>query len=257
MILLRSLAFNLWLYGATTVLCLRYGLFCPNRAGAVRSAHAWARAIVGGLRVICKIDFEVSGREYLPKSGAALVAPMHQSAFDTAVWILLVPNFVYVLKRELTFIPLFGRLLCLSGMIAVNRRAGAAAIRQLLRGADAAMADQRQLVIFPEGTRVAPGVQVKLQPGVAALAARSGLPVVPVATDSGHYWGRRAFLKHPGTIRIAVLPPLPAGLPREELMRRLAEAYAQGYASLRNPGAVDNSVGNGARNFANCPNRRP
>ncbi len=255
MILLRSLAFNLWLFVATTVLCLRFGLFRPDRAASLRAGHAWARAVVGGLRVLCGIDYGVTGTEYLPKSGAALIAPMHQSAFDTAVWVLLVPDFVYVLKKELTYLPLFGHMLGKAGMIAVNRRAGAAAVRELLRGADAAVAEQRQIVIFPEGTRVAPGTWVKLQPGVAALAARTGLPVIPVATDSGHHWGRRAFLKRPGTIQIAVLPPLPPGLPRAELMRRLAEAYAQGYAALRAPRPVDNSVGSLLRNFAVRPNR--
>lgn len=250
MILLRSLAFNLWLYGATLVLSLRYGLCRPDRAASLRAGHAWARAVIGGLRVFCGIDFVVTGTEYLPKGGAALIAPMHQSAFDTAVWVQLVPDFVYVLKRELTFIPLFGTMLGLAGMIAVNRRAGAAAIRELLRGADAAVAEGRQIVIFPEGTRVAPGKQVRLQPGVAALAARTGLPVIPVVTDSGHHWGRRAFLKRPGTIQIAVLPPLPAGLPRAELMSRLEAVYAEGYAALRGNFPVDNSVGIVSENLA-------
>lgn len=250
MILLRSLAFNLWLYGATLVLSLRYGLAGPDAASSRRAGQAWARAVLGGLRVICRIDFVVTGAEHLPRGGAALIAPMHQSAFDTAVWVQLVPEFVYVLKKELTWIPLFGRMLGLAGMIAVDRRAGAAAIRGLMRGADAAVAAGRQIVIFPEGTRVAPGVRVKLQPGVAALAARTGLPVIPVVTDSGHFWGRRAFLKRPGTIRVAVLPPLPAGLGREDLMRRLDETFAAGYAALRGNSLVDNSVGTPAENFA-------
>ena len=106
-------------------------------------------------------------------------------------------------------------------MIPVDRNAGAAAMRELIRHAGAAAAAGRQIVIFPEGTRVAPGVPAKLHPGVAALAARTGLPVIPVATDSGHYWGRRAFRKRPGTIHIAILPPLPGGLPREAQMARM------------------------------------
>jgi 1-acyl-sn-glycerol-3-phosphate acyltransferase len=114
-------------------------------------------------------------------------------------------------------------------------------MRELIRRAVATAAKGRQIVIFPEGTRVAPGARVKLQPGVAALATRTGLPVIPVVTDSGHYWGRRAFRKHPGTIQIAVLPPLPAGLPRNELMARLTQAYAEGYAALRQGQAVDNT----------------
>jgi 1-acyl-sn-glycerol-3-phosphate acyltransferase len=86
-------------------------------------------------------------------------------------------------------------------------------------------------------------VRTKLHPGVAALSMRTGLPVIPVVTDSGHYWGRRALRKRPGTIRIAILPPLPTGLPRDALMARLEQAYAEGYAALRGGQAVDNSVG--------------
>ena len=103
-----------------------------------------------------------------------------------------------------------------------------------------AVAEQRQIVIFPQGTRVAPGEQVRLHPGIAALAARTGLPVIPVVTNSGRYWGRRAFRKRAGVIRIAVLPPIPAGLPREALMARLESVFADG--PDLGDSAVDNSV---------------
>jgi 1-acyl-sn-glycerol-3-phosphate acyltransferase len=181
----------------------------------------WARILCGAVRIICGIRFEVSGRAYLP-SGAALIASRHQSAFDTVVWLTLVPHCCYVLKRELLGIPLFGPLTQVTGMIAVDRSAGASAIRALLKEADRAVREGRQIVIFPEGTRSEPRQMLPLQPGIAALAARTGLPVIPVATDSGRFWGRRAFRKRPGTIRIIIRPPLPAGLPRDELMRRLA-----------------------------------
>jgi len=241
MILLRSLAFNIWLYGVTFAISLWHGLFTRERRAVVVVARNWARLVLAGARWICGIDWVVTGHEHLPVSGAALIAPMHQSAFDTIVWLLLVPDCVFILKRELTRVPLFGTLLLRGGMIPVDRDAGAATMRELIRRAVATAAKGRQIVIFPEGTRVAPGARVKLQPGVAALATRTGLPVIPVVTDSGHYWGRRAFRKHPGTIQIAVLPPLPAGLPRNELMARLTQAYAEGYAALRCGHPVDNS----------------
>jgi 1-acyl-sn-glycerol-3-phosphate acyltransferase len=145
---------------------------------------------------------------------------------------------------ELTRIPLFGPMLTTAGMIPVDRAGGAGAVRKMLRDADRAVADNRQILIFPEGTRVAPGVRAPLQPGVAALAARTRLPVIPVVTDSGRHWGRRAFRKIPGTIRIAVLPPIPPGLPREALMQRLATVFADGAAALDPP--VDKSVGSPA-----------
>lgn len=242
MTLLRSLLFNLWFFGLTAVLsiaALPLRLFAPHRA--VPYAQWWIRRVLGGLRVLCGIRYEVIGRDNLPPTGPALIASMHQSAFDTLVWALLAPRFAYVLKRELTRIPLFGPMLVLTGMIPVDRGAGTAALRGLLREADRAVAQQRQIVIFPQGTRVAPGEQVRLHPGVAALAARTGLPVIPVATDSGRYWGRRAFRKRPGVIRIAILPPLPAGLPREVLMQRLQSIYAAAVPEGGDP--VDNSVG--------------
>ncbi|CAH2600570.1 1-acyl-sn-glycerol-3-phosphate acyltransferase [Rhodovastum atsumiense] len=245
MILLRSLVFNIWFYGLTTVICLWYGLFGRDPGRARDAARLWARLVLGGLRRICGIDWEVSGREHLA-SGPVVIAPMHQSAFDAIVWVLLVPEFVYVLKRELTLIPLFGALLLRAGMIPVDRRAGATALRDVMRRAERATAAGQRIVIFPEGTRVAPGVRAKLQPGVAAVAARTGLPVIPVVTDSGHYWGRRAFLKRPGTIRLAIMPPLPAGLPREAVMTRLSDAYATGYAELRGGTPVD-KFGNGGK----------
>jgi 1-acyl-sn-glycerol-3-phosphate acyltransferase len=240
--LLRSTAFNLFFFGVTVLMALAtlpLRVLAPERL--LSYARLWARVVLGGLRVICGIRYELSGREYLPREGPALIASMHQSAFDTLVWMLLVPRPAYVIKRELLRIPLIGPMLRLTGMIAVDRRAGAAAMRALLQEADRAVAGRRQIVIFPEGTRVAPGEVVPLQPGVAALAARSGLPVIPVATDSGRHWGRRAFRKRPGVIRIALAPPLNPALRRAALMEALAQAFATGAARLAPP--VDNSVG--------------
>ena len=115
-------------------------------------------------------------------------------------------------------------------------------MRHLLRAGKAAAAEGRQMVIFPEGTRVPPGETDPYQPGVAALAAATGLPVIPVATDSGLLWGRRAFHKRPGTITVAVLPALPAGLRRDALLQRLAEAIEPATLCLLRHSVVDNSV---------------
>lgn len=252
MTLLRSLAFSLWLFCATAVISSWVAVTARDHRSVVAGAKLWAGAMLAGLRRLCGIDYVVTGREHLPE-GAALIAPMHQSAFDTIVWLLLVPDCAYVLKRELTRLPLFGPLLIRGGQIPVDRDAGAAAMRDLIRRSGEAAAAGRQIVIFPEGTRVAPGARTKLHPGVAALAARTGLPIIPVATDSGHFWGRRSFRKRPGTIRIAILPPLPTGLPREALMARLEQAYADGYAALRHERAVDNSVGGARPRLQNQP----
>ena len=203
-------------------------------------AALWARIVLFGLSRLCGIEVRIIGLDNLPTTGPALIASAHQSAFDTMVWLTLLPRCCYVLKQELTRIPLFGWLIPFTGMIAVDRSAGGAAIRHLLREADRAVREERQIVIFPEGTRATPGVKLPLQPGIVALAARTKLPVIPVATDSGRCWSRRAFRKFPGTIHIVVHEPLPPGMPREALMAALeAKIQDTGCAGT----VVDNSVG--------------
>jgi 1-acyl-sn-glycerol-3-phosphate acyltransferase len=142
------------------------------------------------------------------------------------------------LKQELRRIPLFNSMIDPAGMIVVDRKAGASALRHLVRQAERAFHEQRQVVIFPEGTRGEPGRTLPLHPGVAAIAARTGLPVIPVVTDSGLCWGRRAFRKRAGTIHIRLLPPIDAQVGRESLMAHLTAAFRAG---LQHP--VDKSVG--------------
>jgi 1-acyl-sn-glycerol-3-phosphate acyltransferase len=241
MIPLRSGLFNLFFFSATFVLTLSgMVLRLFMRARVMDLAMLWARSMVAGARVFCGIRLELSGRALLPSAGSALIASRHQSAFDTMVWLTLLPRCCYVLKHELLGIPLLGTLIKDTGMIAIDRQGGAGALRHLLREADRAVREERQIVIFPEGTRGEPGTTLPLQPGIAALAARTGLPVIPVITDSGQCWGRRAFSKRPGVIHIQVLTPIPAGTPREELMQQLA---AQLGGDLTCADVVDNVVG--------------
>lgn len=225
MTFLRSALFNLYFFCLTFVLALGgtlIRLVAPREV--LPLAALWARCVLEGLRRICGIRLEVAGLASIPPTGPALIASRHQSAFDTIVWLALMPRCCYVVKRELLHVPLYGSLLRQSGMITVDRAAGAAAIRHLLREADRAVREERQIVIFPEGTRAEPGTILPLQPGVAALAARTGLPVIPVVTDSGLCWGRRAFNKRAGVIHIRILPPIAAGTPREKLMQELNAA---------------------------------
>ena len=228
MTLLRSGLFNIYFFAMTFVLCLvgtGVRLLAPVHTLAI--PRFWARSLLAGARVICGIRFAMTGREFLPSDGPALIASQHQSTFDTLVWLMLLPRCCYVLKQELTRIPLFGGMIRPAGQIVVDRRAGASALRGLVRDAERAVREARQIVIFPEGTRAAPGRPLPLQPGVAAVAARTGLPVIPVVTDSGRYWGRRAFRKQAGTIQISVLSPILSSCGREVLMDRLAAAFSQ------------------------------
>jgi 1-acyl-sn-glycerol-3-phosphate acyltransferase len=246
MTILRSLLFNAAFFSITAamaVLSLPL-LLAPPRA-IRRVARLWSRVTVALLRAICGVRLETSGMERIPP-GAAVIAAKHQSAFDTVVWLGLLPDVAYVLKKELLSIPVYGWLARRAGMIPVDRAGGGAALRGMLRSAGAALAEGRPVVIFPEGTRTAPGQRVPYQPGVVAIAGASAAPVIPVATDSGRVWGRRAFLKRPGVIRISVLEPLPAGLPRARLLAALEEAIEGETARLlaESPRApVDKSVG--------------
>ena len=245
MIWLRSAIYQLWFYGVSVALVLACApLLLLPRPLAYRSvfviARLWARMTLGGLRPICSINVVVTGWENLPKDGPALIASNHQSAFDTVVWMKLLDQVAYVLKKDLQYIPLYGQICVTTGMIIVDRAAGANAIRVLLAGAARVVTQGRTIVIFPEGTRAAPGTVGVLHPGIAGIASHTGLPVIPVVTDSGNHWGRRGFRRFPGTITIAIRPALPAGLKRQELLSRLEAEYRRG---------VDNSVEPSAPSF--------
>ena len=183
-------------------------------------AQFWARTVLRGARVICGIHVKVTGLERLPP-GPALIASQHQSAFDTLIWAVLLPRVSYVYKAELERIPLFGPMLAASGQIAIDRAASIATVRKLLRATQRAKAEQRQIVIFPEGTRVAIGGDVEIRGGFTLIAARTGLPIHPAATDSGRFWARRSFLKRPGCVRIHIGEPIRPDLPPAELITTL------------------------------------
>ncbi len=254
MTLLRAGLFNLYFLLLTVLMGLgAFWIRLFDRPRALAYAALWCRLTLCGLRLICGIRVALSGAEHLP-DGPVLLASQHQSAFDTLVWLTLAPRPAYVMKRELTRLPLVGPMLLLAGMIPVDRDKGAPALRGLLRGADAAARDRRQIVIFPEGTRVADGATVALQPGIVALAAHTGLPVLPVTTDSGRCWSRRAFIKRPGIIHIVISPPIIQaelrGRPRTALLEAIRAAWRREEARLglhprlaRRDNPVDKSVG--------------
>jgi len=239
--MLRSAVFAVWFYAVTLAFCLGgvpVRLFARHRALAL--AKAWGRTVLAGLGPICGIRIVLTGWDRIPADGPVLLAGQHQSEFDTLVWIALLDHPCYVLKQELTRIPLFGPLLILAGMIPVDRSGGAAAMRTMLQDAVRAAGRSGQIVIFPEGTRVAFGDTAPLQPGVAAIAARTGLPVLPVATDSGRCWPRGLLTKQPGVIRIAIGPPIGSDCRRAAILAEVETFWrSQGNAWQK---AVDKSV---------------
>jgi 1-acyl-sn-glycerol-3-phosphate acyltransferase len=220
----RALLFNGFFYG-WTALCVILGLplLLGPRSGIYLLGRIWAHPILGALALICGLRHEVRGQENLPQ-GAVLIAAKHQSAWDTIIFSILLWGHSFVLKRELMWVPLFGLYLARAGLIAVDRQGGSKALRKMVAAARKVAAERRPIVIFPEGTRVAPGQHRPYQPGVAALYTQLGLPVVPVALNSGLFWRRRSFLKRPGTITLEFLPPIPPGLARRDFLARLEEA---------------------------------
>jgi 1-acyl-sn-glycerol-3-phosphate acyltransferase len=221
MIWLRSFIFNALFMTITALAAIMAMVLLPFHSRVMRFfIRYWARLIIWVLRLVCGIRVEVTGLEHIAP-GAAIIASKHQSAFDTFVWPALLDQPSYVMKRELLNLPFWGRAARHTGAVAVDRDGGGAALRAMVRDAKRVLDEGRPLVIFPEGTRSAPGEMIPYQPGVAALVMGSGAPCYPVATNSGRHWGRRAFHKTPGVIAISILPPLPAGLARKPLMAAL------------------------------------
>jgi 1-acyl-sn-glycerol-3-phosphate acyltransferase len=221
MTFLRSLLFNVLFFGWGAICLLLALLLCAvHRQAIMWMARRWASGMVDLLKVIIALRYEVRGDRRLLE-GPAIVASKHQSAWDTLIFYLLTRDPSYVMKRELGMIPVYGWIARRQRMIAVDRKGGAAAMRRLLRAATREIGEGRQIVIFPQGTRAAPGEHRPYQPGVAALYAHLGREVVPVALNSGLFWGRRSFFKRPGTIVVEILPPIPPGLPRDKFMAEL------------------------------------
>jgi 1-acyl-sn-glycerol-3-phosphate acyltransferase len=172
-------------------------------------ARVWARVILTVLRWTCRLDYRVEGAERLP-SGNHVVLMKHSSSWETVAQAVLLPPQVWVLKRELTYIPFVGWGIRQLRAIAVDRRAGPAAVRQVLEQGKARLAEGDWVIFFPEGTRMPPGQTRKYGVSGAMLAAANGRLIVPVAHDSGYYWPRRGLIKRPGVIRVVIGPPITA-----------------------------------------------
>ena len=217
----KAFAFN-FAFFAWTAICGTVGLpfLLTPRHLTMRFGRFWAAGVLALLKVIVGLDFEVRGLDRLPRNGC-IIAMKHQSAWDTLILPVVLRNPAIVLKRELLLLPFYGWYAARAGSIAIDRKAGASALRRMLAAARPIAASGRPIVIFPEGTRVAPGERRPYQPGVAALYQALALPVVPAAVNSGLYWRRRSFMKHPGRIILEFLEPIPPGRTRPRLMAEL------------------------------------
>ncbi|HEY1798590.1 MAG TPA: lysophospholipid acyltransferase family protein [Stellaceae bacterium] len=219
---LRAILFNLVFFGGTGMMAI-FGVpfaVTPWR-WSMGFGRTWSRWSLAWLRWIIGLGHEVRGWENLPP-GPCLIAMKHQSAWDTLIMPVLLGDPAVVIKRELKLVPLYGWYASRAGSIFVDRKGGASALKDMVAQAKAQVARDRKIVIFPQGTRTAPGEHgPAYQPGVAALYQALGLPLVPAAVNSGLYWGRRSFTKRPGRIILEFLPAIPPGQPRRTVMAEM------------------------------------
>ncbi len=227
MTVLRSSLFALALIVFTPVFAvLALCTWALPRLVRYRVITGWSHCVIWLARWICGIRWQVEGREHLPARPAVILSK-HQSAWETIAFQLIFPPQAYLLKRELLWIPFFGWALALMSPIAIDRAKGRAALRQLAaRGAER-LAQGFWIVIFPEGTRTAPGRRRKYQLGGAWLAARTGAPVVPVAHNAGLLWPRNGFLKRPGLVTVRIGPAIDSTDREPEAINRLAETWIE------------------------------
>jgi 1-acyl-sn-glycerol-3-phosphate acyltransferase len=183
----------------------------------------WSRSVIWLAKVICGIGYEVRGLEHLPHRPSIVLAK-HQSAWETIAFEVFLPPQVWVLRRSLLRVPFFGWGLAMMSPIAIDRAAGRQALKQTLEQGRDRLARGFWIIIFPEGTRIAPGQRGKYQVGGAWLAVRTGAPVVPIAHNAGQLWRKNAVLKFPGTITVSIGRPIdPSGLTPGELNRRVED----------------------------------
>ncbi|QTC87992.1 lysophospholipid acyltransferase family protein [Brevundimonas pondensis] len=235
MTVLRSLIFTLWLYLSMVIFAvgLSPALLMPHRA-AMGVIKLWARFVLFGLRWIAGVRVEFRGLEHRP-TGAALIAAKHQGMLDVVAPFAILDDPCFVLKKELMPLPFFGWFAWKTKMIAVDRSAHSKALKDMVRQTRARLADDRQILIFPEGTRTTPGEPADYKPGVAAIYRDVNAPCWPIATNSGAHWPAHGFKRYPGVVVFEFLPPIPAGLKRAEFMAELESRIETASTALLTP----------------------
>jgi 1-acyl-sn-glycerol-3-phosphate acyltransferase len=230
-ILLRSILFTILFYlNVVLHLLIAMPAAAVSPQAVIGVAKQWGRVNLWLLRHVCGLGVEWRGLEKIPPGGL-IVASKHQSAWETFALLTILEDPIFVLKRELMWIPVFGWCMRKAGMIPVDRGAGRAALSGMTERVHNSLADGRQIIIFPEGTRRPPGAPPKYKVGVAFVYEECAAPCVPIALNSGLYWPRRRLLRFPGKVRVEVLDPILPGLDRRafftELEQRLEAATAR------------------------------
>src|SRR6195952_2025864 len=231
-IFLRSLVYNVLFYLLLAFwVILGIPTYVMPRSGIITIAQCWARSSIWLMRVICNTKVEYRGLEKIPK-GPLIVASKHQSMWETFALLQFFPEPLYILKRELRWIPLFGWYLVKTNMIGVVRGAGGRSLIEMARRAGEEVRRGRQLIIFPEGTRTAVDAPPRYKTGVAQVYVACGVPCLPVALNSGLFWPRRTFLRYPGTLVVEFLDPLPPGLTRDQFIKQVSTVIDQATSRL-------------------------
>ncbi len=222
MMMFRSILFVIWMYGLMAVL----GLLALPALLLPKSVTFWAislyaRGLIWGLKVFCGISVEIRGRQNMPR-GTVLYAGKHNCMLDVFIPFLVMPAPAIILKQELLWYPFLGWYALKAAMIPIDRAGNTRRLKKMVAAARERADDGRQIVIFPEGTRTVPGAEPAYHAaGISALAKGIEAPILPVATNAGLCWPGRGVKRSKGTIIYEILPPIPAGLPRKELMSRL------------------------------------
>ncbi len=238
MLALRSLAFNICFYLATTLIAVVGLPFLATRTGVLRVARFWARVTLWLLRVIAGTEVEFRGLENIP-DGPVLIAAKHQSALETLALCTVFPRFAYVLKRELLMIPLIGWFFSRGGMVAIDRSKGTRAMSLMNSAAAAAIRGGAQLIVFPEGTRRAPGAPPAYKQGISHLYTALNVPCLPIALNTGLFWSRNSLVRRPGKAIIDILPPIAPGLPRTDFQTQVQERIEAASNALIGGGLKD------------------
>ena len=244
----RSLAFNVLFFLWTTIIVIM-GLpaLFGDRRYVHNAARRWGKGTNFLLKHVVGITVEFRGRDYL-RGGPHLIACKHQSLWETAMIETLVPDCTIILKRELMWIPLFGQLLLFSDMIGINRKSGKKVFTQIVEGARDRLGKGRSVWIFPEGTRRNPGDPPQYKYGVYALYHALNRPIIPVALNSGYFWGRRSFIKKPGKIILEVLPPILPGLDARSFLNTLEQAIETASKRLTPHSDIKSDCKEGSKN---------
>ncbi|MBU6475965.1 MAG: 1-acyl-sn-glycerol-3-phosphate acyltransferase, partial [Alphaproteobacteria bacterium] len=227
----RSLAFNLFFFAGSLAcsVVLLPALLLPERKCAQVVSDFYGGYVAFIEKHIMGLRLDLKGLENVPASGAYIIAAKHQSAFETLKlpYMRILGYPAIILKKELTRIPLWGWYPARMGQIAIDRGSAKEALDSIVSGCEKKLAEGRPVIIFPQGTRTAVGAKQPYKAGIAKVYRDVAVPVVPVALNSGVFWGKNAFFKKSGTVTFEFLPPIPSGLPPLQMMERLEKAIEE------------------------------